>query len=66
MLKTRIRENRILLLLVLIPTFLAGIATEINNRRQDANFAATQRLSDELELYKAEQRANLEAMRDAD
>lgn len=66
MLTTRLRQNRILLLLVLIPTILAGIATEINHRRQEANFAATQQLSDELELYKAEQRANLEAMRDAD
>ncbi len=66
MLKTRLRENRILLLLVLIPTFLAGIATELHDRRQEANFAATQQLSDELEAYKAEQRANLEAMSDAD
>jgi len=65
MLKTRLRENRILLLLVLIPTILAGIATEWNHRRQEANFAATQQLSGELEAYKAEQQEILEALRDA-
>lgn len=65
MLKSRIRENRILLLLVLVPTFLAGIATELHNRRQEANFAATEQLSDELDTYKAEQQVLLEAMRDA-
>ncbi len=66
MLKTRLRLNRILLLLVLIPTILAGIATEINHRRQEANFATSQQLSDELEAYKAEQQSLLEALRNAD
>lgn len=56
MILTRLRTNRIQLLIVVVSTLLAAGATELNQRRQLVNQAEIQRLNDELDAYRAEQR----------
>lgn len=56
MILTRLRTNRIPLLIVGVSILLAAGATELNHRRQEANQAEIQRLNNELEEYRAEQR----------
>jgi uncharacterized membrane-anchored protein YhcB (DUF1043 family) len=55
MILTRLRTNRIPLLIVGVSLFLALGATELNHRRQEANQAEIERLNAELEAYRAEQ-----------
>lgn len=56
MILTRLRTNRIPLLIVGVSILLAAGAMELNHRRQEANQAEIQRLNNELEEYRAEQR----------
>jgi uncharacterized membrane-anchored protein YhcB (DUF1043 family) len=55
MILTRLRTNRIPLLIVGVSILLAAGATELNHRRQEANQAEIQRFNNELEDYRAEQ-----------
>lgn len=56
MILTRLRKSRIHLLILGVSVLLAAGATELNQRRQEANQAEIQRLNNELEAYRAEQR----------
>lgn len=56
MIPSRLRTNRIQLLIVVVSTLLATGATELNERRQEAIQAEIRRLNAELEAYRADQR----------
>ena len=60
MILTRLRKSRIHLLLLGVSLLLAAGATELNQRRHEANQAEIQRLNNELEAYRAEQRQFLQ------
>lgn len=55
MILTRLRNSRIHLLIVGLSTLFAVGATELHHRRQSQNLAEIERLSAELEAYRAEQ-----------
>lgn len=61
MILTRLRTHRIHVLIVVASTALALGATELHQQRQTRNMAEIQQLNDELEAYRSEQQALLDA-----